>query len=202
MRRGRPRVARPAGGAEMSYIVISPLRQIAEVAATHGAREMVSLMGDGHAFHRPAVIDAHRHLVIGVNDIAAEVEGLVAPQEAHVERLLRFSRAWDRRAPLLVHCWMGISRSPAAALVMALGLAPDQDEDELARRLRDASPFSTPNERLVSLGDALLGRGGRLVRAVRAIGRGADAYEGRPFTLTIAPGDPAPCPRGANLPET
>ena len=176
----------------MPYIVVSPLSRIAEVAAIHGAREMVSLMGGGHAFHRPAVIDAGRHLLLDVNDIVSEAAGLVAPQEAHVERLLTFAGAWDRRAPLVVHCWMGISRSPAAALLVALCLHPDQDEDELARRFRDASAFSTPNARLIGIGDALLARGGRLIRAVRAIGRGADAFEGRPFVLTVSPQDPSP----------
>lgn len=186
----------------MSYIVVSPLSRIAEVAATHGAREMVSLMGSGHDFHRPGVVDASRHLLIDVNDIVAEATGLIAPQEAHVERLLAFARSWDRRGPVVVHCWMGISRSPAAALVMALGIEPDQDEDGLARRLRDASPFSTPNRRLIEIGDSMLGRGGRLVRAVHAIGRGADACEGRPFILAVSPHDPAPQRPAARLPES
>ncbi len=185
----------------MSYIAVAPLSRIAEIAATHGAREMVSLMGSNHAFHRPGVIDANRHLCLDVNDIVAEVEGLIAPQEAHVERLVAFARNWDRRAPLVVHCWMGISRSPAAALLIALALRPDQDEDELARRLRDASPFPTPNRRLIEIGDAHLGRGGRLSRAVRAIGRGADAYEGLPFTLTLSPGDPAARPPHLLMPD-
>lgn len=179
----------------MSYIVVSPLNSIAEAAVAHGAREMVSLLGRSHAFHRPGVIDGRRHLVLDMNDIAVETDGLIMPQDAHVERLFGFARAWDRRAPLLVHCWMGISRSPAAALLCALAVDPAQDDDALARRMRDASPFSTPNARLVEIGDRLLGRGGRLVRAVRAIGRGADAYEGRCFALTVSPDAPRPTVR-------
>lgn len=176
----------------MPYIVVAPLSGVAEAAVVHGAREMISLLGGNHAFHKPGVIDGHRHLVLDMNDIAVETDGLVLPQDHHVERLFSFARAWDRRAPLVVHCWMGISRSPAAALLSALAVDPDQDDGVLARRMRDASPFSTPNARLVEIGDRLLGRNGRLVRAVRAIGRGADAYEGRCFALTVSPDDPAP----------
>jgi predicted protein tyrosine phosphatase len=33
--------------------------------------------------------------------------------------------------------------------------------------------------------DALLGRQGRMVAAIAAIGRGADAYEGVPFVLSL-----------------
>lgn len=176
----------------MSYIVVSPLSAIAEAAVAHGAREMISLLGENHAFHRPGVIDGRRHLLLDMNDIAIETDGLVLPQDHHVERLVAFARAWDRRAPLVVHCWMGISRSPAAALLAALAVNPDQDDDALARRLRAASPFSTPNGRLVEIGDRLLRRNGRLVRAVRAIGRGADAYEGRCFAFTVSPDDPEP----------
>ncbi|MGN6549383.1 MAG: tyrosine phosphatase family protein [Pararhizobium sp.] len=176
----------------MSYIVVSPLSRIVEAAVAHGAREMVSLLGENHAFHRPGIIDPRRHLFLDMNDIAVETQGLVVPQEHHVGRLIAFVRAWDRRAPLVVHCWMGISRSPAAALIAALALDPQQDDEKLARRLRDASPFSTPNARLIEIADRVLERDGRLVRGVRAIGRGADAYEGRPFCVTISPHDPAP----------
>ncbi|HET7411244.1 MAG TPA: tyrosine phosphatase family protein [Pararhizobium sp.] len=178
----------------MPYIIVSPLSRLAETVVAHGVREMVSLIGRNHEFHRPAVIDERRHLLVDVNDIAAEAKGLILAQEHHVDRLFRFAQGWDRRAPLVVHCWMGISRSPAAALLVALALNPEQDEDLLARRLRAASPFATPNARLIEIGDGMLGRDGRLIRAVRAIGRGADAYEGLPFTLTLKPEDPMPAP--------
>jgi predicted protein tyrosine phosphatase len=112
---------------------------------------------------------------------------LIAPQEAHVVQIIDFVRNWDRSRPLLVHCWMGVSRSPAAALIAALAVEPDQDDDALVKRLRLASPFATPNTRLVEIGDLALARQGRLIAAVRAIGRGADADGNAPFLLPLLP---------------
>ncbi|APO74117.1 tyrosine phosphatase family protein [Rhizobium etli 8C-3] len=170
----------------MTRIVVSPLSGIAEMAVRHGAREMISLMAKEQAFHRPGVIAADRHLLLYMNDIAFKGTGkLVAPEEEHVRRLIDFAAAWDQRSPLLIHCWMGVSRSPAAALIAALSLAPEQDEMALAKRLRIASPYATPNARIVEIGDVLLRRKGRLVDAVRAIGRGADADGNAPFVFSV-----------------
>lgn len=170
----------------MSVIVVSPLSRIAEIAVRHKAREMITLMAEKQDFHRPAVISADRHLKLGVNDITFAGTGdLIAPQERHVQQVIDFARAWDQSAPLLIHCWMGVSRSPAAALIASLAVAPDDDDEALAQRLRAASPFATPNSRLVEIGDSLLGRGGRLKAAVKAIGRGADADGDAPFVLPL-----------------
>ncbi|NYJ10148.1 putative protein tyrosine phosphatase [Rhizobium leguminosarum] len=174
----------------MSFIVVSPLSRIAEMAVRHKAREMISLIAKEQAFHRPGVIAADRHLTLAMNDITFKgTGGLVAPDETHVQGIIDFAASWRQETPLLIHCWMGVSRSPAAALIAALSLAPDQSEEILARRLRSASPFATPNARLIEIGDALLNRSGRLVTAVRAIGRGADADGNAPFVLAI--GEPA-----------
>ncbi len=130
--------------------------------------------------------------MLGLNDITFGGTGkkagdLIAPQEEHVEEVIRFARAWDRATPLLVHCWMGVSRSPAAAAIAALAIAPDQDDQALALRLRAASPFATPNSRLIEIGDHLLDRKGRLVAAIKSIGRGADADGNAPFVFAIQP---------------
>ncbi|MDE1996650.1 MAG: tyrosine phosphatase family protein [Rhizobiaceae bacterium] len=171
----------------MTAIIVSPLARIAEMAVRHGAREMISLMAKEQAFHRPAVIRAERHLLLNMNDISFAGTGdLVAPQEAHVREIIDFARNWDRASPLLIHCWMGVSRSPAAALIAALAVEPQQDDLALVRRLRAASPCATPNSRLVQIGDDLLGRGGLLVGAVKAIGRGADADGNAPFMLPLS----------------
>jgi predicted protein tyrosine phosphatase len=172
----------------MPVIVVSPLSRIAEMAVRHRCREMVSLLAKEQNFHRPAVIDATRHLLLGMNDISfAGNAGLVAPGEDHVQQIIEFARQWDRSAPLLIHCWMGISRSPAAAAIAALAVEPDQEEMELARRLRLASAYVTPNSRLIEIGDQLLSRNGRLVTAIKAIGRGADADGNTPFVFSPLP---------------
>ncbi|MAY61975.1 MAG: protein tyrosine phosphatase [Rhizobiales bacterium] len=175
----------------MSYLLVCRLDQIAETAVRHGAREMISLVAPGQSFHRPAVIAPERHLKLGVNDITEAGDGLVAPAELHVRNIIDFARAWNRSAPLIVHCWFGISRSPAAALVTALALDPEQDDRALARRMRKASPYVTPNPGIVGFGDRLLGRRGRLVAAVEEIGRGAEASQGDVFRFDISPAEVA-----------
>lgn len=167
----------------MRIIAVSPLSRIAEVAVTMKAREMISLLAENQNFHRPAVIAADRHLRLGVNDVANPARGLVHPQEEHVAAIIDFARGWDQSAPLLVHCWYGVSRSPAAALIAALAVQPDLDDRQLVADLRLASPQASPNTRLVEIGDALLGREGRLVAAVKAIGRGAEFSGEKPFSL-------------------
>lgn len=170
----------------MTVIVVSPLSRIAEMAVRHKAREMISLLAEKQDFHRPAVIDPARHLKLGVNDISFAGTGdLIAPQDEHVRQIIDFVREWDQSSPLVIHCWMGVSRSPAAALIASLAVRPEEDDEALAARLRTASPFATPNTRLIEIGDRLLGRGGRLVAAVRAIGRGADADGNAPFVLAL-----------------
>ena len=168
----------------MPRIVVSPLKTIGEMAARHRAREMITLIAEKHDFHRPGIIDPARHLSIMVNDIAfAGKDGLIAPQETHVADIITFARSWDQTAPLLIHCWMGVSRSPAAALIAALAARPDLDDADLARSLRRASPQATPNARLVEIGDTALARSNRLVAAVKAIGRGAEYQGDAPFVL-------------------
>ncbi len=169
----------------MPTLHVCPLSRLNEAIATIGPSHMVSLMGGGATIERPASIAPDRHLVISVNDILEPMEGYVLAGPEHMEQLLAFVRAWDRGSPLLLHCWAGISRSTAGAYIAACALAPERDEAAIARALREAAPSATPNARFVALADDLLGRGGRMVDAIRAIGRGAEAMEGTPFMLQL-----------------
>jgi predicted protein tyrosine phosphatase len=169
----------------MPRLHVCPLSRVEEIAASSGARSMVTLINVGTPVKRPSRIKANRHLFIGMSDIVAPLQGHVAPDVEHVETLLRFVRAWDRKAPLIIHCWAGVSRSTAAALVSVCALAPDRDEAAVAQAIRIASPTATPNQKFVAVADDLLGRKGRMVDAVRAIGRGSDCFEGMPFALDI-----------------
>jgi predicted protein tyrosine phosphatase len=166
-------------------IIVCPLSRIEETVTMSGARRMVTLINAGTPVTRPATLAEADHLLLAMNDITEELPDMTPPGEVHVRALLDFARGWDRRAPLLIHCFAGISRSTAAAYTVAAALAPKRDEAELADTLRRLSPSATPNIRLVSIADRILGRDGRMVRAIEAIGRGADATEGVPFRLAI-----------------
>jgi predicted protein tyrosine phosphatase len=169
----------------MPVLHVTPLSRLHETVAASAASHLVTLINVGTPVERPAAISPERHLFIGVSDIVAPQEGHVTPGEQHVARLLAFARAWDRERPMVIHCWAGISRSTAAAFICACALAPERDEAEAAAALRAAAPSATPNARLVAVADAMLNRRGRMVEAIAAIGRGADAYEGTPFQLPL-----------------
>lgn len=166
-------------------IYVCPLSRIEETVARTGARRMVTLLTEGTAVARPAVLRAEDHLILTMHDITEEVPDMTPPGEAHVAALLDFAGRWDRKAPMLIHCFAGVSRSTAAAFTVAAALAPKRDEAELAVALRQASPTATPNIRIVSIADRLLGRQGRMTAAIQSIGRGQEAMEGVPFLLDI-----------------
>jgi predicted protein tyrosine phosphatase len=162
-------------------LVVCALHDLAETARRHSPDGVVSLL----SAHQPApeAVGHAARLVLRFHDIAAPRDGLTAPNAGMVARLLEF--AAERRAgeTLLLHCWMGISRSPAAAFILACAAAPATPEEEIARALRRASPTATPNPLLVSLADRHLGRRGRMVEAVSLIGRGCESARGVPFEL-------------------
>lgn len=151
--------------------------------ARHRPARVLSLLSPQQA--PPATAPGVQSLALRFNDIAAPAEGLIAPDDALVAQILAFGAAWTEPAPMLVHCWMGISRSPAAAIALACALGPARDEHEVAEAVRGGSPSATPNPLIVELADRQLGRGGRLVTAVKAIGRGAEASTGEAFVLPV-----------------
>lgn len=166
-------------------IHVCSLARLNETVQDTGARHLVSLIGDEAQVYRPLGIRPENHLWLRLHDIAAPLDGHIVPDEAHVAELLSFVRRWDRCAPLVVHCFAGISRSTASAYASVCALSPHRDEESVAQALRRASPTATPNIRIVSLADRLLERKGRMIAAVEAIGRGAFAAEGVPFRLEL-----------------
>lgn len=167
-------------------LVVCPLSRLAGTLAASGARSVVTLLARDQRHGLPA-LDGIAHLALDLADISAPRAGHVLPGADHVAALLTFAGRWDRRSPLLLHCYAGVGRSTAAAYAVACALQPGRDEGEIAAALRAASPSATPNPRLVALADAALGRRGRMAAAIAAIGRGAECFEGEVFRLAMPP---------------
>lgn len=166
-------------------IIVCPLSRAPYIARQQPPSRAVSLLDRDTAF--PELGMSERHLQLDVHDIESEIEGMDACCHTRMGRIIEFVRGWDRNAPILIHCWAGISRSTATAYITACVHNPGADERAIAEALRDASPTATPNRRFVALADQALGRNGRMSAAIEAIGPGyprwPDIKEAEPFTL-------------------
>jgi predicted protein tyrosine phosphatase len=166
-------------------IQVCPLSKLPETVRATGAQSLVTLIDEGTPVRRPSGMPEEKHLIMVLSDIVADLEGHTLPSETHVEKLLAFVRRWDQAAPLLIHCFAGVSRSTAAAFIAACALRPHRNEAEIAHAVRANSPTATPNARLVAIADAMLVRNGRMIAAIEKIGRGCNCFEGAPFALEL-----------------
>lgn len=166
-------------------IHVCSLSRLPSTVDETGARHIVTLLRLVDRVQRPRHIAPENHLVLAVDDITVPADGYTVPASDHVERLISFVTAWDRQAPMVMHCFAGISRSTAAAYVAACAIDPKRDETQIAWAIRRASRTAQPNARIVAVADRLLKREGRMVRAIETIGPGEAATEGIPFRLDI-----------------
>jgi predicted protein tyrosine phosphatase len=166
-------------------IHVCSLAALPETVRITGASHVLTVMANVEQVIRPGSILPENHLRISMDDIIEEMQGFVAPAEHHVTQVLDFVRGWDRNAPLVVHCYAGISRSTASAFTAACALNPQRDELAIAQAIRAASPIASPNRLFISLADKALGREGRMLRALDAMGPGAMLAEGRPFRIDL-----------------
>ncbi|MGE3873072.1 MAG: tyrosine phosphatase family protein [Parvibaculaceae bacterium] len=159
-------------------IIVSPLAAVQLLVSKHKVSHVVSLLGPETPHRSFTGIADSNHLKLTFHDITEPAEGLTAPASLHVETLIDFLKARQGEYPMLIHCWAGISRSTASAFTAMCLYNPEVDERRLARQLRTLSHVATPNRRLVAFADDIMGRQGRMVDAIDAIGRGEQAYEG------------------------
>lgn len=165
-------------------LIVCPLHEVDEALRIWRPSHVIGLASPGA--ETAALPPNVKRLQLTFNDIAEPRPGLQAVSAEDVARLLAFARDRPRDAPLLIQCWAGVSRSPAAAYVVACMLTRPGDEGRLAKQLRAAAPFATPNPRLVALADQALDRGGAMIEAINGIGRGAETSLGRTFELPLA----------------
>jgi|SRR6185312_617497 len=165
-------------------LIVCSLADMPEVVRTRRPSHMLTLIDPATPVVRPLTLAAERHLRLDLFDVAEAAEG--APDRESVARLLDFARAWDASAPMVVHCFAGISRSTASAYAIACERNPAADELAIARALRGAAAHAYPNRRIVALADELLGRRGRMVDAIEAIGGNGFVPTGAPFDLPVS----------------
>ena len=167
-------------------IRVCPLSRLHETVEEARASHLVTLINEGTPVTRPPRIEPDKHLFLGFNDITGPMDGFVPPDHHVVSTFIDFVQRWTAESPLVIHCFAGISRSTAGGFVAACLKRPGTHERAIASELRRVAPQATPNSLFVSIADDILGRKGRMVDAIRQIGRGTTAFEGEPFSLSLS----------------
>ena len=163
-------------------IIVCPLHDVEAIARVRRPSHILSLISpsaEPTGFQRLAPY----HLELRFNDIAEPRDGLIEPSAEHIHSIIEFGRSSRAQGPLLIHCWAGVSRSPAAAFIIAFDRARPSPA-QLAARLRFVAPYCTPNPRMIALADEALGAHGDLSRAITEIGRGKETYWGSAFDIS------------------
>ena len=162
-------------------IIVSPLPPVPQLVRDYDVGRVIGLLAGPAEHPNLPELGEGNHLKLTMHDIAMPMEGMKMPGQDQVEALIAFIKNWDRKKPMLVHCFAGVSRSTATAFTAQCILNPQTSELELAQALRDLSPTATPNPLIIAHADALLGRNGAMIAAIEEIGRGVDAFEGKIF---------------------
>ncbi|HUJ03529.1 MAG TPA: hypothetical protein VLW75_07835 [Rhizomicrobium sp.] len=169
----------------MPMILVTPLSAIEDMIRLYRPSHMITLLSPEHMIETPEGIEAARHLKLGLNDVSVIEESLDPPTERHVAELVEFGRGWNAKAPMLIHCWAGVSRSMAGAYTLLCDRFPGR-EREIAQAIRFRAPHAWPNALMVRYADAILQRKGRMVEAVEEIGRGLLVVEGECVELPLS----------------
>jgi predicted protein tyrosine phosphatase len=136
---------------------------------------LLSIRDRARSPHRFADLVARR-LCLDFDDVLYDLpSGYSAATHSDVVQILAFALAVESLGTVLVHCSAGISRSPAAALLLhAARLGHGREEAAVDSLLRDLlraeqeghrEAGARPNARMLVLGDLRMRRRGRLVAA-------------------------------------
>lgn len=151
-------------------IWVCSLVRARELVTHHKPERIISLLSPDDRFPEFEGYDEDRHLRLEIDDVGYAVSsGRQGPNASHAMAIIDFARDWPKKAPMLIHCQAGVSRSAAAAFIVACALNPRAEPADIAADLRRQSLTARPNRILVEMADRLLNRRGRMLAALDAI---------------------------------
>jgi predicted protein tyrosine phosphatase len=166
-------------------IVVSSYWELEETLERYKPTHLISLMDNAEAVPSPPYMKANNHLRLYFHDVEWKIPG-ISPSLEDIEKIIEFALCWTgNHKPILVHCISGVSRSPAAGLILASVCQPN-NETNFAMHLKQKAPFCHPNRLMIKLADQALSLGGKLIDAVVNMGEPDDKTSPEPFVLDIS----------------
>jgi len=103
----------------------------------------------------PLAYNAHpaKKIRLEFDDVVFDGNDYIAPKEEHVRKLI------DKKK-MLIHCYAGISRSTAAALIF---MSLFHDLQTCKDKLLELTPWAQPNKTMIGFADKILEHNGKFL---------------------------------------
>lgn len=151
------------------HIIICRADQLLDKVKEHAPTAVLSIehpdVQPGQDGYAPRLTDGTPQMILTFWDAEEPVAG--GPDLEQVTKGIAFVMDHIKDGDVIIHCKGGASRSTAVALGVLSALNPRKDADYLVALLLDIRPIAAPNLVIVGLADALTGRGGTLLKAVK-----------------------------------
>jgi predicted protein tyrosine phosphatase len=166
-------------------IVVSSFWALEDALKLYRPAYLISLMDNVDAVHTPENIDASNHLRLGFHDVEGKTPWNTPPSTEDIDKIIEVAFRWKNSGePILVHCTAGVSRSPAAGLILSSIRQPNT-EAEQAMHLREKAPYCRPNKLMIKLADQALSLKGKLIDATANMGKPDYETRPQPFVLNL-----------------
>lgn len=141
-------------------IIVCSLKDLETVCVSIKPSHVISVIDPGYAPKTPE--NVKNHLKLGFDDII-EVSSKnqifrlntddipqLPPNINHINSIIEFTDTWDKKTPIVIHCWCGVSRSMATASYLMCKEDP-LNIDRNIRYIRSIAPHANPNKVLIKL---------------------------------------------------
>lgn len=154
----------------MGTIAITSLAKLDRALERFKPRYLISLLDPFAMIEHCPLILPREHLRLECFDTLAVSSQPGYPNDDLATRLLEFWECTDPKHRVLIHCVAGVSRAPAAAIILAAFSNPGQEE-LVVKIASEILPHALPNPRVIEAGDRVMRYEGRLVAATRAMSK-------------------------------
>ena len=155
-------------------IIVCSLKDLETVCESVNPSHVISVIDPGFAPKTPDGVE--NHLKLGFDDIVEVSESnqiyrlnnddvpQLPPNITHIESIINFSNSWNKKNPIVIHCWCGVSRSMATASYL-MCKEDNSNIDKNIRYIRSLAPHAKPNKILIKLFENYLKLGNQITEA-------------------------------------
>tara|TARA_B110000116_G_C16787207_1_gene561607 strand:- start:1236 stop:1799 length:564 start_codon:yes stop_codon:yes gene_type:complete len=141
-------------------IIVCSLKDLETVCESVKPSHLISVIDPGYAPKTP--VGVNYHLKLGFDDIIevnpnnqifrlnTDEIPQMPPNISHADSIINFSNTWNKKNPIVIHCWCGISRSMATASYL-LCKEDTSNINKNIQYIRSVAPHANPNKILIKL---------------------------------------------------